>query len=83
MAHKGKRDLVSDDLNAPGGARLYPCRCDRSAALPLHYLLEFESLYGELICQAFEKCALLRVARSPAHKGQIRGIDTEFVQFFS
>ncbi|MCK1521233.1 hypothetical protein [Bradyrhizobium sp. 145] len=51
-------------------------------ALQLHHLLEFESLYGELICQAFEKCALLRVARSPAHKGQIRGIGTEFVQFF-
>src|SRR3954453_15215717 len=51
-------------------------------ALQLHHLLEFESLYGELICQAFEKCALLRVARSPAHKGQIRGIRTEFVQFF-
>ncbi len=26
-------------------------------ALQLHHLLEFESLYGELICQAFEKCA--------------------------
>jgi hypothetical protein len=51
-------------------------------ALQLHHLLEFESLYGELICQAFEKCALLRVARSPAHKGQIRGIRTEFVQSF-
>ncbi len=35
----------------------------------LHHLLEFENLYSELICQAFEKCALLRVARSPAHKG--------------
>jgi len=51
-------------------------------ALQLHHLLEFESLYGELIRQAFEKCALLRVARSPAHKGQIRGIGTELVQFF-
>lgn len=51
-------------------------------ALQLHHLLEFESLYGELICQAFEKGAPLRVAGSPAHKGQIRGIGTEFVQFF-
>ncbi|MCK1671949.1 hypothetical protein [Bradyrhizobium sp. 150] len=51
-------------------------------ALQLHHLLEFESLYGELICQAFEKCALLRVARSSAHKDQIRGIGAEFVQFF-
>ncbi|MCK1380504.1 hypothetical protein IVB33_25420 [Bradyrhizobium sp. 24] len=51
-------------------------------ALQLHHLLEFESLYGELICQAFEKCALSRVARSPAHKDQIRGIGTESVQFF-
>lgn len=52
----------------------------RTTVLNLHHLFEFQSLYREFICQPFEEFALLRVARSPAHKDQIRGIGTEFVQ---